>query len=90
MAFEKIKRDNESANAKSRFLSNKHHKCQLITILDQFLSGGHKIYVCKGDANTTIVSKSLEESKRCPVTVVADDTYCFRRYFSLIKMVKFL
>ena len=52
-----------------------HNKCQLIALLkDQFLSDGHQLYVCKGNVDTTIVSKSLEESKRCPVVVVADDT----------------
>ena len=52
-----------------------HNKCQFIALLkDQFLSDGHQVYVCKGNVDTTIVSKSLEESKRCPVDVVADDT----------------
>ena len=52
-----------------------HNKCQLIALLkDQFLSDGHQVYVCKGNVDTTIVSKSLEESKRCQVVVAADDT----------------
>ena len=52
-----------------------HNKCQLIALLkDRFLSDGHQVYVCKSNVDTTIVSKSLEESKRCQVVVAADDT----------------
>ena len=70
-----IKEDNEVPYNKERFLSNTHNKTSLISLLSEYLAkDGQHVHVCDGDADTKIVSKSLEEAKEMPVIVVADDT----------------
>ena len=70
-----IKDDNEVPYNKERFLSNKHNKIELISLLSEYLkTNGQNVHVCKDDADTKIVSTSLEIAQESPVTVVAGDT----------------
>ena len=70
-----IMEDNEAPYTRERFLSNKHNKTQLISLLSSNLrSDGQMVHVCKGDADTKIVSTALEVAHNSPVIVVADDT----------------
>jgi hypothetical protein len=67
--------ENEAPCQKERFLSNKSNKVELISLLSKaFKDHGHEVYVCKGDADTKIVSTALEVAKLFKTTVVADDT----------------
>ena len=70
-----IREDNEVAFSKERFLSNHHNKSELISLLaDHLTENGQHVHVCKGDADTKIVSTTLEVAKSSPVIVVVDDT----------------
>ena len=70
-----IKDENEVPYNKERFLSNKHNKIELISLLSEYLkTNGQNVHVCKDDADTKILSTSLEIAQESPVTVVAGDT----------------
>ena len=59
-----IKEDYEVPYNKERFLSNTHNKTELISLLAEYLAmDGQHIHVCDGDADTKIVSTSLEEAQ---------------------------
>lgn len=66
--------ENNVPCSKELFLSNVTNKEQLISLLSEyFKNDGHNVHVCKGDADSVIVSTALEVSKRSTTTFVADD-----------------
>ena len=70
-----IREDNEVPYSRERFLANTHNKTQLISFIsDNLTEDGQRVYVCKGDADTKIVSTALDIAKNSPAIVVADDT----------------
>jgi hypothetical protein len=70
-----IREDNEVPYSKERFLANTHNKTQLISFIsDNLTEDGQRVYVCKGDADTKIVSTALGLAKNSPAIVFADDT----------------
>ena len=70
-----IRAENEVPYSMERFLSNTNNKIQLIALLNDYLSrDGHNVHVCRGDADTKLVSTTLEVSKEFSTIVVADDT----------------
>ena len=72
-----IDEDNEVPYSQVQFLANEGNKTQLIRLISKFLvHDGQMVYQCKGDADTMIVSTSLQlaKDKDVPVVVVADDT----------------
>ncbi|KAG1670492.1 Sulfotransferase family cytosolic 2B member 1 [Nymphon striatum] len=70
-----ITEDNEVPYTKERFLSNSHNKTQLISFLaDHLTLDGQAVHICRGDADTKIVSTALEVANDSTTIVVADDT----------------
>ncbi|KAG1714706.1 Multidrug resistance-associated protein 1 [Nymphon striatum] len=71
-----ITEDNEVLYTKERFLSNSHNKTQLISFLaDHLTLDGQAVHICRGDADTKIVSTALEVAAiQLYTIVVADDT----------------
>ena len=72
-----IDEDNEVPYSQVQFLANEGNKTQLIRLISKFLVHDcQMVYQCKGDADTMIVSTSLQlaKDKDVPVVVVADDT----------------
>ncbi|KAG1668548.1 Protein FAN [Nymphon striatum] len=70
-----ITENNEVPYTKERFLSNSHNKTQLISFLaDHLTLDGQAVHVCRGDADTKIVSTALEVANDSTTIVVADDT----------------
>ncbi|KAG1665078.1 hypothetical protein GQR58_019552 [Nymphon striatum] len=70
-----ITADNEVPYTKERFLSNSHNKTQLISFLaDHLTLDGQAVHICRGDADTKIVSTALEVANDSTTIVVADDT----------------
>ena len=69
-----VQEENEASCLKECFLSN-NHKNQLISLLSEYLtSDGQMVHICRGDADTKIVSTALELSKESNVIVVVSDT----------------
>ena len=67
--------ENEIPYSKERFLSNNYNKSQLISLFSEYLANdGQMVHICRGDADTKILSTALELSKGSNVIVVPDDT----------------
>ena len=68
----KVHRDQQA------LFSNEKNKTHFNSILTTHLQDiGHHVEVCRGDADTLIVSSSLEFAPGQIVTVVAENTYIF-------------
>ena len=69
-----LQEENKALYSKELFLLNNHNKSQLISLLSEYLtSDGQMVHICRGDADTKIISTASELSKGSNVIVVVDD-----------------